>query len=47
MSSKAAKRRKGYEERQNKRLAEEHRQKAIRDAKGIKELAAAMGIKLR
>lgn len=47
MSSKAAKRRKEYEERKKKRLAELQRQSAIRNAKGIEELAAAMGIKLR
>ena len=46
MSSKAAKRRKEYEERQKKREAERKRQKDIRSAKGIAELAAAMGIKL-
>jgi hypothetical protein len=47
MSSKAAKRRAGYEERQKKRQKERERQAAIRNAVGIEELAAAMGIRLK
>lgn len=45
MSSKAAKRRAEFEKRQDKRQAELKRQRAIRNAKCIEELAVAMGFK--
>ena len=46
MSSKAAKRRKEYQERETKRAKARKRQSAIRTATGIEELAEAMGIPL-
>ena len=46
MSSKAAKRKKEYQEREARRMKNRKRQSAIRNAKGIQELAEAMGIPL-
>ena len=47
MSSKAKKRKLEYEGREEKRMEIKRKQKRIRDAKGIEELASAMGIPLK
>ena len=47
MSSKAAKRKAEYEKRQEKRRSERERTSRIRNANGLKEMAAALGIKLK
>lgn len=47
MSSKAAKRRAAFLDREKKRKAEKARQKAISEARDIGSLAKAMGIGLR